>query len=92
MKCPLTGKKCLEKDCKWWIHLLGENPQTGSMVDRFDCVISWIPLLLVEIAKESKSGGIATESFRNETVKVLKGGFMAMLEQNKHKQIEDKNE
>jgi len=93
MKCPLTHKDCLEKECKWWVHLLGENPQSGQMLDKSDCAVNWIPLLLIEVAKEGKASGIAVESMRNETVKVLQGGFITLINGlDKTKQLEDKKD
>lgn len=67
--CPLLKKECIEDECKWWTHVYGTNPQTGNPVDHHDCAIPWIPILLVETAKEVRQGAAATESFRNETVK-----------------------
>lgn len=67
--CPLLKKPCIEDACRWWTHLYGTNPQNGNPVDHYDCAISWIPLMLVETAKEVRQGAAATESFRNEAVK-----------------------
>lgn len=67
--CPLLQGACIESKCKFWVHLLGKDPQTGKDVDDWECAISWIPILLVEVAKETRQGAAATESFRNEVVK-----------------------
>lgn len=67
--CPLLKKPCIEDGCRFWTHVLGTHPQTGNPVDHFDCAIPWIPILLVETAKEVRQGAAATESFRNEAVK-----------------------
>ena len=68
--CPLISKKCVQNKCKFWTQLRGANPQTGNPVDEWDCAISWLPILLIETSKEVRQGAAATESFRNEMVKI----------------------
>jgi hypothetical protein len=70
MHCPLLKKTCIEHACKFYIHLLGSDPQTGKEIDKFDCAISFLPVLLIEGAKQTRHAAVAIESFRNETVKV----------------------
>lgn len=67
--CPLLKKDCIGLVCNWMIHLRGKNPQTGADIDEWDCSIKWLPMLLIENAKEVRHGAAATESFRNEMVK-----------------------
>lgn len=73
MTCPL-GHKCQEakgdhiEQCAWFTKIAGENPQTGDVVDEFGCAMSWLPVLLVENARTSRSTSAAVESFRNEMV------------------------
>jgi hypothetical protein len=64
--CPLLNKSCIEARCKWWIHILGEDPQTGVLQDRYDCAISWLPILTIENTKHHRHTGAAVESLRNE--------------------------
>jgi len=74
LSCPL-GHTCeVAKDgkihrCAWYIRLAGENPQTGEVADEWGCAMGWLPILLVENARQGKSTAAAVESFRNETVK-----------------------
>jgi len=67
--CPLIKKDCVGLQCSWMIQLRGSNPQTGEAVDEWDCSIKWLPMLLIENAKEVRQGAAATESFRNEMVR-----------------------
>jgi hypothetical protein len=67
--CPLIKSKCIEGKCAWWTHLLGTSPQTAQPVDQWGCAVQWLPMLLIENAKEVRQGAAATESFRNEVVK-----------------------
>jgi len=66
--CPLLKSECIEHQCNFYIQLLGSHPQTGVPVSEFDCAIKWLPILLIEGAKETRQAAGAIESFRNEVV------------------------
>ena len=66
--CPLIKKACLEQGCRWYMRVLGKDPQTGQEVDRYGCAVEWLPILLIETSKEVRQAAAATESLRNETV------------------------
>jgi hypothetical protein len=66
--CPLLKKDCIEHKCKFYVHLLGNDPQTGKGIDKFDCAVAFIPVLLIEGAQQTRQAGAAIESFRNEMV------------------------
>jgi hypothetical protein len=67
--CPLIKGKCKGFDCLWWIQLRGTHPQSGQEVDEYDCSMRWLPILLIENAKESRQTAAAVESFRNHVVR-----------------------
>lgn len=67
--CPLLDKDCVQFKCMFWTQLRGTQPQTGQEIDEWDCAVKWLPVLLIETAKEVRQGAAATESFRNEVVK-----------------------
>jgi len=67
--CPLLKKDCVTLKCAWFTQVRGTNPQTGKEVDEFQCAVKWMPMLMIEVAKETRQGAAATESFRNEMVK-----------------------
>lgn len=67
--CPILKEDCIEFKCKFWDHLRGTHPQTGQEIDEYDCAIKWLPMLMIENAKQSRETGAAVESFRNEMVK-----------------------
>lgn len=67
--CPLIQKKCKEHKCKFYTQIMGKNPNTGEDVNRFDCAVSWLPMLLIEGSQQTRQAGAAIESFRNEMVK-----------------------
>jgi hypothetical protein len=66
--CPLIKKDCVGLQCAWFTQLRGINPQTGEPIDEWDCAVKWLPMLLIENAKEVRQGAAATESFRNEMI------------------------
>lgn len=68
--CPLNNfKKCKQLECAWFVQMKGTNPNDGKEIDEYACAVSWLPVLLVENAMQSRQAGAAIESFRNEMVK-----------------------
>jgi hypothetical protein len=68
--CPLIKKECKEHKCRFFIQIQGKNPNTGEPINRYDCAISWLPILMIENSAQSRQTGAAVESFRNEMVKI----------------------
>ena len=72
IKCPATGfaKSChqivTKCTCPKYVQIRGKDPQTGQDVDKFGCVDSFLPMLLIENAQMARQTGAAVESFRNE--------------------------
>lgn len=67
--CPLIGTECSEHECKFFVNLKGQNPQTGVIEDEWDCTFVFWPILLIENSRVQRETGAAVESFRNEMVK-----------------------
>lgn len=67
-KCPLVKKPCLQHDCEWYIQLQGTHPQTGAAISEWGCAVAWLPVLLIENAKEARQTAAAVEDFRNRMV------------------------
>lgn len=75
--CPL-GAKCEEAKivegkqvlfrCPWYVQVRGKDPQSDKEIDQWSCAIAWMPILLIENAKEVRQHAAATESFRNQVV------------------------
>lgn len=74
IRCPATAFKrscrdiLSQCDCPKFVSIKGVDPQSGAVVDRHGCVDSFLPLLLVEGAQQSRQTAAAVESFRNEVV------------------------
>lgn len=72
--CPIYNQDVSEvcHKCEWYTEIKGKHPQTEEQIDRWGCSITWLPMLLVNAAQEVRQGAAATESFRNDMVKVGK--------------------
>jgi hypothetical protein len=67
--CPLIKKDCVGLKCAWYTQVRGVNPNTGQEIDEWNCAVTWMPIMSLEIAQKSNQTGAAVESFRNEVVK-----------------------
>ena len=73
--CPL-GSDCerttpdgkIER-CRWYLKVIGKDPQSEKEYDQFDCAINWAIILLLENTQVNRSQVETTSSFRNEMVK-----------------------
>ncbi|WP_299081605.1 hypothetical protein [uncultured Paraglaciecola sp.] len=93
MKCHHTAfkKDCCKHDCVKWLHVQGYNPQTGTPVDEFKCADAWVPLLLIDISRQTSSVGAAVESERNIIDKNMQAAISLAANQAKqlhHTQVE----
>ncbi len=64
--CPFIGKKCVESKCRFWTHLLGKNPQSDGVVDKFGCAIEFLPILLVENAQMIRQTAASVDKTANQ--------------------------
>lgn len=89
VKCPATGftKSCREIvadcDCPKFVKISGVNPNDGQPVDKFGCVDSFLPMLLIENSQQQRQTGAAVESFRNEMVTANQNTLALMGQQPK---------
>lgn len=74
MKCPLLGKKCIEKECAFWIKMTMKNPQSQEVDVREMCCIPEIPIIMVEMLKRLGGTQSATEQVRNRMEHVVHHG------------------
>jgi len=51
--------------CPLWIQVRGRHPQTDEEIDMWNCSVAFLPMLLINNAKEVADGVRATLSFRN---------------------------
>ena len=67
--CPLIKRDCVGLKCSWFVEVRGMNPNTGEMVDEWNCAIAWVPMMQIETSQQARQAGAAVESFRNEVVR-----------------------
>jgi len=79
--CPFWRKRmsAVCHTCPQWVQLRGANPNTGEPVDGWQCALGALPMLLVENAQQSRQNGAATESMRNEMVRLASRPRQHML-------------
>lgn len=66
--CPLFKGACMEHQCRWFIQILGKNPQTGDPLPNngWGCAMEWMPVLLIHNSQQTNQLAAAVESQRNE--------------------------
>lgn len=77
MTCPLNGKLCKDgvradfedqkKQCRWWTHVAGKDPQSEKVIDHYDCAMAWVPVVVLESSQMTRHMTATTQEFRNET-------------------------
>lgn len=69
--CPLHKKDMSRvcSTCPLWIKILGKHPQSEETIERWDCSLALLPIMLIENAQVQRQTGAAVETFRNEVVK-----------------------
>jgi len=78
--CPLNKfEPCKQLDCAWFMEVNGLHPQTGEPIKEWGCSMAWLPILMINSAKEQHSTASAVESFRNEMVKSNEVGQQVLL-------------
>ena len=72
LTCPLhkqpMGKVCHK--CPLWIHVRGQDKNTGAEVDRWNCSVAELPLLLIEVASTVRGVDGTLGEFRKENTAV----------------------
>lgn len=88
--CPLNKfEPCKELDCAFFTLVRGTNPNTGAEIDEWGCAITWLPVLLIENANQSRQTGAAVESLRNVVAEDAErlSKTMALMTQPLHKEL-----
>ena len=70
--CHRTGfeKRCFDMvvhcKCRAWVKVQGADPQTGEILDQFDCADHWAPTLQMEAIKVARQTFATLHELRNE--------------------------
>lgn len=90
MICPMMQRQCIEDgalvngelhSCRFWIHVMGKDPQSGINKDLWDCAFAWMPVLLIENSNQQRETGAEINKLRNEIVPPVNmtNGIMAQM-------------
>jgi hypothetical protein len=86
--CPYVQGPCLEHGCEFYQNVIGTEPQSGAPINQFACAINLIPMLLIELSKQTYSVGAAVESRGNDTIESLQR-LTAVSQSNITKELEE---
>jgi len=62
--CPFLKEPCIGDKCMLWRPVTVNNPQ--ETITEHDCVLGWMPFLLIQIAKETNHNTASTDKVANE--------------------------
>jgi hypothetical protein len=82
LDCPLHRKPMEQvcHTCPWWLQMRGLNRNTGVEIDNWGCAISFLPMLLIENAAQTRGAAAATEDARNHIVDALGTTLQTVVE------------
>jgi hypothetical protein len=68
--CPLmkSRRELVCHKCAWYEHVRGHHPQTGEDLDKWECAIVLMPMLLIENSRQQHVNNAAITSLREETI------------------------
>lgn len=99
LKCPFWKKamNLVCHTCPCWVLVRGKDPQSRNDIDRWDCSVAWLPMLLIENAQQSRQAGasadkVATEvrKFHTNMAELSKIGIALQAQQGNGSLLEDK--
>lgn len=95
MKCPLLSKECIQAKCAWWMEFAMKRKDPPEMTVEKSCAIPRLPVLLIELIKNTNSVGAAVESRGNTMIHrqemFLKLAVRKPLTEDESKLLETKN-
>lgn len=74
--CPLIKDECAEHACCWHVHLQGQHPQTGEVIDKYTCAIAAMPMLLIETAKQGRDAAARVDNLRELAAQAIKSSAL----------------
>ena len=93
--CPLNGRVCCDGvredfdknpvtkqpiKCRWWVHLVGQDPQTQKPLDQFDCSLAWLPIIGVENSAMIRNVQASTDKVASQVSKTRSAFIVALPE------------
>lgn len=80
-ECPLHRKPMADvcHKCPWWQQVRGKHPQSLEEIDRWDCAVSLLPLLLIENSQRQMQTAAAVNTVATEIQKTDQQSNIAAL-------------
>lgn len=71
LKCPLLKKAMVDvcHTCPWWQQIRGKHPQSLEDLDRWDCAIALLPLLMIENSQRQMQTAASVDKVATEMQK-----------------------
>lgn len=63
--CPFWRGPCKEQQCRLYIQVQGNNPNTGEQINKWGCSFEFLPMLMIENSQQQRQTGAAVEGLRN---------------------------
>ena len=76
--CPLWRAKCKEHKCRWYLQIMGVNPNDGQPVNKFGCAIEFLPMLLIENSQQTRQAGASIDRFNNDMMRAQSAAVMGV--------------
>lgn len=67
--CPLWRAPCKQQKCRWFVQVIGHNPNTGVKENRWDCAIAWLPIMQIETSQQARQAGASSDKVATEVAK-----------------------
>ena len=64
--CPMLGKECIKDQCMLWRPVNVTDQVTDQVQTEYDCVLGWMPFLLIQTAKEARGAAASSDKVANE--------------------------
>lgn len=68
--CPFWRGPCRESKCRFWVHLLGKDPQSNATIDAFGCSFEFLPKLLLENSQQTRQTCASIDRFNEDMVRM----------------------
>lgn len=66
MLCPFLKKECVQSKCMLWITGIKKDLKSGDLTPYSNCALGEIPVMLIDVIRNTSGIQAAVESHRNE--------------------------
>ena len=65
-KCEVAVDQSIQR-CAWFIKIEGTHPQSGQLIDSWDCAIAWQPVLMIEQSAQIRTVACSVQAAGNRS-------------------------